>query len=157
MKKILLSAGAAVTFLSLLTVAQEEKAPPANQVGEKAAAGAIYGAYELTLPDGKIRKRFISNGRWTITQSSPASGEMIFHHGGAYVFDGVNYIETVDYAAASTKNLIGNRHKFVITVKEGSIHMRGVENPWDEEWVRVKDESSQPAVDLSIPTVPPAK
>lgn len=136
-------------------VSTAQQAEDKSIMDEKAApAASIYGAYELKLGDGSVRKRFISNGRWAITQSHPTSGDLIFHHGGSYIFDGKNYIEKVEYAASTTKNLIGNNHKFIITVKEGAIHMKGVDNPWDEVWVRVEDKSQQDAVDLSVPTVP---
>ena len=153
MKNTLLLTVSAFAALGFISNAQQTD--ETSIMEEKAKPASIYGAYELKLGDGSIRKRFITNGRWAITQSHPTTGDLIFHHGGSYIFDGKNYIEKVEYAAPSTRNLIGNNHKFIITVKEGSIHMKGVDNPWDEIWVRVDDKSQQDAVDLSVPTVPP--
>ncbi|RYD20558.1 MAG: hypothetical protein EOP88_14615 [Verrucomicrobiaceae bacterium] len=151
MKASLLITASVFAAFGVLTLAQEAEKPAA--AAEKAAPAGIYGSYELKLPDGGIRKRTISHGRWMITQSF-LSGELMFHHGGSYIFDGKNYIEKVEYAAPSTEKLIGNNHKFIITVQDGAIHMKGVENPWDEVWERVDDKSTVPSVDMSVPTVP---
>lgn len=152
MKPTILLGISVFATIGVISFAQESQKTEA--AAKKAAASDIYGAYELKLPDGGIRKRFISNGRWMITQSHPFSGDLMFHHGGSYIFDGKNYIEKVEYAASSTEKLVGNNHKFIITVQDGSIHMKGLENPWDEVWVRVDDKSTVPSVDMSVPTEP---
>ena len=97
--------------------------------------------YELKLDDGNIRRRFISDGHWMITQYDAKTGAVIFHHGGTYSFDGKRYVEHVEYANENTKFLIGNNHRFILTVKPTSIHIEGIGNPWNEEWERVKDNS----------------
>lgn len=60
------------------------------------------------------------------------------------MFDGKDYIETVEDTGPITKYLIWNRHKFIIEMKYPSIHMAGVGKNWDEEWVRVSTPQSSP-------------
>lgn len=105
----------------------------------------------MDLGGGRVRKRLMVDGRWEISQSDPKTGHVIFHHGGAYVFDGRNLVDTVDYAAEGTQNMIGLIEKFHVTIKENSIHIEGIGNPWNEEWVRVPAGFAKEAVDLDNP------
>lgn len=98
----------------------------------------IQGAWVLTFPDGSKRIKFISNGQWTITQSDPGTGAVVFHHGGTYTLDGRTYIERVVFANTSTAGLIGKEHKFELTVEGETIHQKGIGNPWTEDWKRIK-------------------
>lgn len=131
----------AALSLAALTPGSSQEAVAPLTAEQQATARSIFGYYELKLEDGNIRRRFISDGRWMITQYDAKTGVVIYHHGGTYVFDGKNYIESVEYANESTGSLIGNKHQFVLTVKPNSIHIEGVGNPWNEEWERVKDDS----------------
>lgn len=99
---------------------------------------AIQGAWELKMADGLRRLKFIVDGKWTITQSDPATGKVAFHHGGSYTFDGTVYVEAVEFANESTADLIGNQFKFEITLTNNVLHQKGIENPWTEDWTRVK-------------------
>ncbi|MGI9242636.1 MAG: hypothetical protein ACR2RV_17705, partial [Verrucomicrobiales bacterium] len=77
---------------------------------------AIYGTWELDLGDGAKRLKFIGDGMWSITQSDLATGAVIFHHGGSYTFDGVNYVETIEFATEATSGMIGTVNRFELTV-----------------------------------------
>lgn len=138
-------------------MAAEEATTPdaAAAVEKKADPKALNGAYEMKLSDGSVRKRLMIDGRWEITQSDPKTGLVIFHHGGAYVFDGRNYVETVDYAGQSTLDMVGLVHKFVMTITENSVKLQGVGNPWNEEWVRVPAGFAKDVVDLENPPAIP--
>lgn len=146
----------AICALLFATVAEEPAAPNAGATAEKKPdPKALNGAYEMKLDNGGVRKRLMVDGRWEITQSDPKTGQVIFHHGGAYVFDGRNYVETVDYAGESTLNMVGLVHKFVVTINENSVKIQGTDNPWNEEWVRVPAEFAKTAIDLENPPAVP--
>jgi hypothetical protein len=99
---------------------------------------AIQGAWEFKTDDGVRHLKFIANGKWTVTQSDPKTGKVLFHHGGSYTFDGKIYVETVEFANENTAEMIGNKFKFEITLTNDAFHQKGIENPWTEDWTRVK-------------------
>ena len=110
----------------------------AQEPAKQDAAPAIQGAWQLSFPDGSRRIKFISDGQWTITQANPKTGAVVFHHGGSYTLDGNTYIEKVEFANPSTAGLIGNEHKFEVTIEGDTIHQKGIGNPWTEDWKRIK-------------------
>lgn len=99
---------------------------------------AIQGAWELKFEDGSKRTKFIAGGQWTITECDPKTGAVVFHHGGTYTLDGSTYTEKVVFANDNTSNLKGNSHKFEITIDGDVIHQKGIGNPWNEDWTRIK-------------------
>jgi len=110
---------------------------PAQQPAKQDIAPAIQGAWSLSLPNGAKRIKFIADGQWTITQADPATGAVVFHHGGTYTLDGGTYIEKVEFANSSTTGLIGKEHKFELTIEGNVIHQKGIGNPWTEDWKRI--------------------
>lgn len=99
---------------------------------------AIQGAWELKFDDGSKRTKFIAAGHWTITQCDAKTGDVVFHHGGTYTLDGATYTEKVVFANESTADLKGNSHKFELTIDGDVIHQKGIGNPWNETWTRIK-------------------
>ena len=37
-----------------------------------------------------------------------------------------------------TLQLVGSKLKFEITMKENGFHQKGIGNPWNEDWTRMK-------------------
>jgi hypothetical protein len=99
---------------------------------------AIQGAWELKFEDGSKRIKFIAGGQWTITQCDSKTGTVVFHHGGTYSLDGATYTEKVVFANDNTSNLKGNSHKFELIIDGDVIHQKGLGNPWNEDWTRIK-------------------
>jgi hypothetical protein len=149
-KLILIACASGFAFVGLKTINGSEPAAaaPAASAADKDILRSIHGAFELKFPDGTVRKRFMCDGRWDISQSDPKTGKVIWHHGGTYTFDGTHYLETVDYANESTAFMIGEIHKFNVTINGDVVHIEGLGNPWNEEWVRVPEKLA-PAIDFS--------
>ena len=99
---------------------------------------AIQGVWELKFADGSKRTKFIAGGQWTITQCDAKTGSVVFHHGGTYTLDGITYTEKVVFANENTSNLKGNSHKFELSLEGDVIHQKGIGNPWNEDWKRIK-------------------
>jgi len=95
-----------------------------DKVGEPPAAGG--------------RLKFRTGRHWQITHADPATGKVIFHHGGTYTLDGDDYAETVEYANESTAGLIKRTFKFKVKVDGDTYTQIGVGNPYTEVWKRVK-------------------
>ena len=96
----------------------------ARQAGDPAAKGG--------------RLKFFTGKAWCITESNPADGKVVFHHGGTYTLDGDKMAETIEYANENTATYIGKTHHFTIKV-EGDVYTQvGTDNEFTERWVRVK-------------------
>ena len=87
-------------------------------------------------PQPGARIKFFGHGYWTITESDPKTGEVIFHHGGTYSLEGDKYTERITFANDSTKQMIGSEFKYAITVKDGRFTQIGDGNPFTEIWIR---------------------
>lgn len=85
-----------------------------------------------------VRLQLYTGKHWVVTQADPKTGEVIFHHGGTYTLKGDELIKTVEYANSSTADLIGQSHKFKITIAGDTLTQFGIGNGWNEIWVRAK-------------------
>src|SRR5436853_622458 len=83
-------------------------------------------------------------GPWK-TQTDPKTGVVIFHHGGTYTLKGSDYVETVEYATPSTKDLIGQTAKFTLKIEGDTLNLIGVDNPWREIWKRTANTNADAA------------
>jgi hypothetical protein len=125
-------------FASLcLATAIRADEPKTTTATKEIPASAIEGVWERKGEGGFIGLKFISNGRWIITNRD-AAGKVLFHHGGTYTYDGINYVESVEFANESSAEMIGSKFKFELSVKDDVLHQKGVDNPWTEDWTRVK-------------------
>jgi hypothetical protein len=95
-----------------------------GDVGEAPAQGAGF--------------KFITASDWCDTQSDAKTGVVIVHHGGTWEFKGSEYVETVKYANPVTMNLIGHDFKFNARVEGDLLTLKGIGNPWNEVWKRVR-------------------
>jgi hypothetical protein len=133
-------------FLTTSLLAQE-KADPAKEVDTKKLRDSLLGAWELVgvpgidaQPKPGARMKFWGLKHWTITESNPETGELVFHHGGTYTLDGDNYEETITFAAENTRNMIGTKLKFKIKVDGDTYVQTGIGNSFTEQWQRLKSE-----------------
>jgi len=134
---------AILTLCASSFVVSADKAAGTQPEKAKAAKKAIYGTWELELGDGSKRLKFIGDGKWAITQSDANTGMVIFHHGGSYTFDGITYIETIEFATETTSSMIGTVNHFELTVGADKIDQKGIGNPWNEKWLRAKPKTEK--------------
>ena len=132
-------------LLSAVTNLQAQDKPTAAK--EKSPLGRnLLGTWILVGEPGKVAEAPASGGRlkfftgrlWTITQADPKTGVTIFHHGGSYTLNGDEYVETVEYANESTKELIKQTFKFTIKVEGDTLTQTGIGNSYNEVWKRIK-------------------
>jgi len=82
--------------------------------------------------------KVISGNRWLVTQADAKSGEVLVRHGGTFTVSGQEYAEHVEYANASTEQLVGRTFKFTFKLEGDRLTIIGRGNPWQEVWRRVK-------------------
>ncbi|MFA6457504.1 MAG: hypothetical protein WCW40_11840 [Bacteroidota bacterium] len=107
---------------------------------------ALIGAWILSSaennssnPSGVRSRLHVYTGKhWIVSQADPITGEVVFHHGGTYTLHGDELVKTVEYANASTLDLVKQIHKFKIKIARDTLYQTGIENPWNEVWVRAK-------------------
>lgn len=68
------------------------------------------------------------------------TGELVFHHGGTYKLEGDTYAETINFAAPSTKSMIGRTFKFKIAIDGDGYEQVGIGNTFNEKLKRLKAE-----------------
>jgi hypothetical protein len=104
--------------------ADDEKRPEAEAkpsqlakdlIGTWALAGTPDKPEEPPKAGGRLK--FFTGRHWCITQADPATGRVIFHHGGTYTIDGDALAETIEYANDNTADLINRTHRFKIKVE----------------------------------------
>jgi len=84
------------------------------------------------------RTKTFTETEWSITQPNPATGAIVFHHGGHYTLRGTEYIETVEFANESTASFIGRTFTFAVSVFPDRFTQAGTTTtPITEEWNRV--------------------
>ena len=140
---------AVISLLALLLSAAtnlqaQDKSTPAKE--QSTLAKNLLGTWILVDEPGKVgeppasggRLKFCTGRHWTITQADPKTGVTIFHHGGTYTLNGDEYVETVEYANESTKELIKQTFKFTIKVEGDTLTQTGIGNSYNEVWKRVK-------------------
>lgn len=94
------------------------------------AAAAIPGS-----PSGiGTRVKEFTDTQWVITQPNPNGGPPVFHHGGRYTLRGTEYIETVEFANASTASFIGRTFTLQVNLGTDSYMQLGA---FTEEWRRI--------------------
>jgi hypothetical protein len=82
------------------------------------------------------RVKVFAGATWSITQTDPNTGTIIYRHGGSYTLIGRNYAETVEYAGASTASLIGRTFHFEMNINADEFTQVGIDNPYTETWRR---------------------
>jgi hypothetical protein len=106
-----------------------------NLVGTWALAGTPDKPEDPPAKGGRLK--FFTGKCWCITEAG-ADNKVVFHHGGTYTLVGNQMDETIDYANDNTANLIGKTHQFTIKV-DGDVYTQfGINNQFNERWVRVK-------------------
>ena len=80
------------------------------------------------------RTKTFTDDTWTILQTT-ATGSVVFRHGGHYTLRGTEYSETVEFANASTANLIGRTFTATLNLADNQFTQSA---PIAETWNRVQ-------------------
>jgi len=134
----LAAAAALFAGLGLITLTDAETSgPQANKdlVGTWILVGKP-GEVGLAPAEGG-RLKSLTETHWSMTQTDPKDGVVIFHHGGTYTLKGSAYVEHVEFANSNTKDRIGKNSKFKIKLEGDMLTLTGVGNSWNEVWKRV--------------------
>ncbi len=87
---------------------------------------------------GNSVKTITSTG-FVLTRTNPENGNVLFHHGGRYTFDGTDYREKIEFANDSNRSLIGRTFRFRVEIEADANTFRqvGIGNRWTETWKRL--------------------
>ncbi|MFD2933802.1 hypothetical protein [Spirosoma flavum] len=84
------------------------------------------------------RLKLIVDRHWSLTQADSVSHVTTVHHGGTYTLTDSIYSERVEYANPNTARYIDTIAKFSIQIKGNSMYLKGIDNPWNEIWKRIR-------------------
>jgi hypothetical protein len=87
-------------------------------------------------PKPGARMKFFGHRHWLITQADPATGNVIYHHGGTYELVDETLVTTTTFANENTADRIGSKNTYAIKVDGDRYTQLGVGNPWTEIWKR---------------------
>ena len=133
---LVLSAATNLQAQDKSTAAKEQSTLAKNLLGTWILVGEPGKVGEPPASGGRLK--FLTGRHWTITQADPKTGVTIFHHGGTYTLNGDEYVETVEYANQSTKELIKQTFKFTLKVEGDTLTQTGIGNSYNEVWKRAK-------------------
>ena len=81
-----------------------------------------------------VRRKSFTDTTWSMVQKDPATGVIVFEHGGDYKLDGTSYTETIRRAGSTTANLIGQTFTYRVTVSGETFTQ--IDGMWNETWRR---------------------
>jgi uncharacterized protein (TIGR03067 family) len=121
--------------LTTLTDAQPAGSPQGRElVGTWVLIGTPGDVGPVPAEGGRLKT--LTDTHWSITQTDPKNGVVVFHHGGTYTLEGNQYVENIEFANANTKDLIGTSSRFTIKLEDDALTLIGIGNPWREVWKR---------------------
>jgi hypothetical protein len=137
---------AAALFAGLGLITLTDAEPAVSQLSRD-----LVGTWVLVGTPGDVghppaeggRLKSLTDTHWSVTQTDPKSGVVLFHHGGTYSIKGHEYVEHVEFANPTTKELIGKNSKFNLKVEGDTLTLIGIGNPWKEVWKRVGTKPSK--------------
>ena len=131
-------------YLSWPAVAAEAKTPKSKTTANDLATKLI-GTWKLETaadpgsPSGiGTRLRFFTGTHWCVVQPDPATGVVVFQHGGRYVLEGDKLKSTTEFAGEVTKSFIGSTGTFTIQVEGDTYKQVDPNGVFNETWKRVK-------------------
>jgi hypothetical protein len=125
-------------------VPQRPEGPPIGSDDSSDLESRLMGTWILVASDVPgspsgigIRRRIYSPGRWEIIQTDPATGKIVFNHGGTYRIHGDEVEHTVEFAGQSTASFLHQVRRFKIKVEGDTLTQVGLGNPFNDVWRRV--------------------
>ena len=110
---------------------------PRNLLGAWAFAGKL-GSADKPKPDAAIKVFGLKD--FVIVRSDSETGEVINCHGGVFSLEEDTYMETVKFGNATRKMFIGKTLKFKLKIVGDELIQEGIDNSFNERWVRRKPE-----------------
>lgn len=145
MRNWIVAAAVAVVVSSIgVVLAEKEPSAPAKAAEAKPPTPEqLLGAWALAGQPGAVeepkelaRMKFFGHRHWVITQSDPATGAVVFHHGGTYTLENGKYVEKITFATDGTASLVGKEFRFMLKIDGDTLTQLGEGNPWNEVWKR---------------------
>ena len=84
------------------------------------------------------RLKMFTGTHWCIIQPDPATGIIVFQHGGRYELEGTKLKLTRDFAGESTRTMIGSTGVFELQVDGDTMTQTDADGTFNETWKRVK-------------------
>lgn len=128
-------------FVLLLAGCATDATPPSSVEGLQSRLLGTWLLETAAVPGNPsgigLRRMTFTPGKWEIVQRNPATGAIVFRHGGTYRLNGDIMESTVTFAEKSTANRIGIASSSKIKV-EGDVFAKvGLDNPFTETWRRI--------------------
>jgi hypothetical protein len=137
---------AAFAIFSASTAPAQEGAKAAGADSAKMLIGAwrLKEAKNPGSPSGiGTRLKLFTGTHWCVIQPDPASGKIVFQHGGHYSLNGSSLSETVVFAGDSTAALIGRTFKYELKITGDALEQVDPEGTFNEKWERAKAPGSK--------------
>ena len=84
------------------------------------------------------RLKFRTGKHWTLVRADPTTGLVVEQFGGTYTLNGSRYVETQEYADAKWVGDNGKSFSYNVKVEGDTMTQLGVDNPYNEVWIRAK-------------------
>ena len=124
---------------SLKAADQEKPAPAATAANRLVGTWQPIASGGETIPEeNRAEIKVIAEKQWFVRYIDPKTKKLEYVHGGTYTLEGDEYIETVEWAAGSTSELVGNKFKFKIKTEGDTFTQTGIGNPYTTTYKRTK-------------------
>jgi hypothetical protein len=134
-----------IGYSTALPPLRAQEAASTGATTQQALAAKLVGTWKLEeastpgTPSGVgTRLKLFTGTHWCVIQPDPASGEIVFQHGGTYELDGSKMKTKTDFAGQSTKSLIGRNGTYTIKVDGDTMTQADADGVFNETWKRVK-------------------
>ncbi len=136
---------AAVLSFAFASQGVAQDAVQTEVAGKETLAQKLVGTWRLEKastpgsPSGVgTRLKMFTGTHWCIIQPEPATGVVVFHHGGRYDVDGNKVKTTREFAGESTKSMIGGNKTLTIEIEGDTMKQMDADGVFNETWKRVK-------------------
>ena len=137
----LLQRSLSLLVVLLLAGCASEATPPPSADGLQSRLLGTWLLKKAAVPGNPsgidLRRITFTLNNWEVEQRDPATGAIVFRHGGTYRLEGDILVSSVTFAEASTANRIGVVSNSKITVEGDSFTKVGLDNPFTETWRRI--------------------
>jgi uncharacterized protein (TIGR03067 family) len=137
---------AAALFAALGIMTLTDAQPPTAKLSKELLGSWIWvgtpdGAGMAPAAGGRVMS--VTDGHFSIKQTDPKNGSVIFNHGGTWTLEGSEYAEHLDFANESSQEVKGKTFKFDVKIEGDKLWKIGKDNDWKEIWQRVADSKPQ--------------
>lgn len=127
-------------FLVVLSVNAQQKS--SDILGTWKLLSYRYGEGDIQIPNDSVKMiKLVTPSHFTWVHFATRNQIVGEVAGGTYVFDGVNYVENIDFGGHGMTSYINKKQSYKIKIKEDKIYLSGVmtDNQRIEEiWGKIK-------------------